>query len=102
MLVSIIDGRDHFLGHGSVVHFGTFFNPGAIFQDKLAVSLTFVAFAYSGWNAAAYLGGEIENPGRNIPLTLLGGTFFIICLSLSDAEYLIYLCVFSERDAGGA
>jgi len=40
----------------------------------LAVALIFVSFAYSGWNAAAYLGGEIRNPERNLPRALLLGT----------------------------
>ncbi|MFW6401943.1 MAG: APC family permease [Desulfohalobiaceae bacterium] len=47
-----------------------------------AVSLIFVFFAYSGWNAAAYLGGEIKNPGRNIPLALVLGTLLVIGLYL--------------------
>jgi APA family basic amino acid/polyamine antiporter len=33
-----------------------------------------VYFAYSGWNAAIYVAGEIENPGRNLPRALVGGT----------------------------
>ena len=33
-----------------------------------------VYFAYSGWNAAIYVAGEIREPGRNLPLALVGGT----------------------------
>jgi APA family basic amino acid/polyamine antiporter len=33
----------------------------------------FVFFAYSGWNAAAYLAGEMREPGRNLARGLLGG-----------------------------
>lgn len=47
-----------------------------------AVSLIFVFFAYSGWNAAAYLGGEIKDPGRNIPLALVLGTILVTGLYL--------------------
>ena len=45
-----------------------------------------VYFAYSGWNAAIYVGGEIRNPGRNLPRALVGGTtavtgvYLILCL----------------------
>lgn len=36
-----------------------------------------VYFAYSGWNAVGYVGGEVKNPDRNIPLGLIGGTLLI-------------------------
>lgn len=48
----------------------------------LAVSLIFVSFAYSGWNAAAYLGGEIRRPERNLPLSLMIGTVLVTLLYL--------------------
>ena len=47
-----------------------------------AVALIFISFAYSGWNAAAYLGGEIRNPGRNLPLSLILGTLLVVALYL--------------------
>jgi APA family basic amino acid/polyamine antiporter len=40
----------------------------------------FVTFAYSGWNAAAYVAGEIENPHRNLPRSLITGTLFVIAI----------------------
>lgn len=45
-----------------------------IFSGAFAISMFFVAFSYSGWNAAAYIAGEIENPQRNVPLALFAGT----------------------------
>jgi APA family basic amino acid/polyamine antiporter len=45
-----------------------------IWQKAFAASLFFVGYAYSGWNAAAYIGGEVENPKRNVPLALIIGT----------------------------
>ncbi len=50
--------------------------------EKFAVALIFVSFAYSGWNAAAYLGGEIVRPQRNIPLALALGTAVVIVFYL--------------------
>ena len=47
-----------------------------------AVALIFVSFAYSGWNAAAYLGSEIKNPGKNLPLALIAGTAIVTGLYL--------------------
>jgi len=47
-----------------------------------AVALIFVSFAYSGWNAAAYIGSEIQNPVRNLPLALILGTAVVTLLYL--------------------
>jgi APA family basic amino acid/polyamine antiporter len=39
-----------------------------------------VYFAYSGWNAAIYVAGEIQDPGRNMPRALVGGTGIVTAL----------------------
>ena len=41
-----------------------------------------VTYAYAGWNAAAYIAGEIRDPGRNLPRAILGGTLFVMALYL--------------------
>lgn len=46
------------------------------------VALLQVNFAYSGWNAAAYLGGETVNPRRTLPRALIGGTLIVAVLYL--------------------
>ncbi len=48
-----------------------------IFKPGFAVSMVYVAFAYTGWNAAAYVVDEIKNPQRNLPLALIGSTIFV-------------------------
>ncbi|WP_240047337.1 APC family permease [Hymenobacter nivis] len=52
----------------------------AVLSPAFAVSLVYVSYAYSGWNAAAYLTGEIENPGRNLSRILLAGTAVVLLL----------------------
>jgi APA family basic amino acid/polyamine antiporter len=42
------------------------------------VALLQVTYAYAGWNAAAYIAGEVARPRRNLPLAILGGTLFVI------------------------
>ncbi len=42
--------------------------------SQFAVSLIFVMFAYSGWNAAAYVAEEMKSPERLLPRALLAGT----------------------------
>ena len=48
-----------------------------------ATQLFYVMFAYSGWNAASYLAGEVKNPGRILPRSLLLGTGLVIALYLA-------------------
>jgi APA family basic amino acid/polyamine antiporter len=39
-------------------------------------------WAYEGWNSIGFLGAEIRNPRRNIPLALFGGVSIVIGLYL--------------------
>jgi APA family basic amino acid/polyamine antiporter len=45
-----------------------------------AVSLVFVSYAYAGWNAAIYIVGEIRDPQRNLPRSLVLGTALVTVL----------------------
>jgi basic amino acid/polyamine antiporter, APA family len=48
-----------------------------------AVSMVFVYYAYVGWNAAAYVTGELQNPNKNLPKALILSTVFVtICYVL--------------------
>jgi len=51
-----------------------------IISPSFAIAIFFVSFAYSGWNAAAYIIGEMENPRRNIPISLISGTLLVTVL----------------------
>lgn len=53
-----------------------------ILGNSFATSLAFVSFAYSGWNASAYLATEIKNPQRNVPLSLFLGTVAVMAIYL--------------------
>ena len=48
-----------------------------ILKPGFAVSMVYVAFAYTGWNAAAYVVDEINNPAKNLPKALVGSTLFV-------------------------
>ncbi|EEB78001.1 Amino acid permease superfamily protein [marine gamma proteobacterium HTCC2148] len=44
-----------------------------IFSSDAAIALIYVTYAFSGWNAATYILGEIENPARYLPRILMIG-----------------------------
>ena len=81
-IIVVFIGCGLFSGQGSTAHFGEGIDFGIVFQDKFAIGLIFISFAYSGWNAAAYLGGEIRHPEKNIPLSLFTGAFLVTGLYL--------------------
>ena len=51
-----------------------------IFSGSFAVSLIYVSYAYTGWNAATYLSSEIERPQKYLPLILISGTTIVTAL----------------------
>src|SRR5207245_4621201 len=51
--------------------------------SAFGVSLVWISFSYSGWNAAVYVGGEVRNPERNLPRALLLGTALVTLLYLA-------------------
>lgn len=58
------------------------FSLDDILTSGFAVSLIWVYYAYSGWNAAAYISGDIKNPRRNVPLAMMLSTSFVVLLYL--------------------
>src|ERR1700730_2251514 len=54
--------------------------PGTLqtlISGPFAVSLVYVMYSYSGWNAATYITEEVENPAKNVPWALLAGTVIV-------------------------
>jgi APA family basic amino acid/polyamine antiporter len=70
----------------------------AVFASMLAAF-----WAYEGWNSIGFLGGEIHNPNRNIPLSLAGGmAIIIIAYLLVNFTYLYVLHVDQITDVYNA
>lgn len=58
-------------------------------KPDFPIGLIFVLYAYSGWNAACYIAGEVENPARTLPRALLGGTLIVTLLYVAlNAAFL--------------
>jgi APA family basic amino acid/polyamine antiporter len=64
----------------SIIFFPEPGDAKTIFGAPFAVALVYVMYSYSGWNAAAYITGEIKRPGKNVPRSLLVGTSVVIII----------------------
>jgi basic amino acid/polyamine antiporter, APA family len=53
---------------------------GFVTGAPFAISLVFVMYSYSGWNAATYIAGEIRDPHRSLPRALFAGTLIVLAL----------------------
>lgn len=79
IIVLIILGLCFSHDHSNAINFSSNWQQEVI-QPGFAVSMIYVSFAYSGWNAAAYVAEEIETPRRNLPGALIGSTLFVALL----------------------
>lgn len=88
-------------GKGSLDHFSQGGDFGFDFGGwkTIGLSLMWIMFAYSGWNASAYIGSEIKNPTKNLPRSLILGTgiviFLYFCLNL------LYVYAIPPKDMSG-
>jgi APA family basic amino acid/polyamine antiporter len=55
---------------------------GTLLSGPFAVSLVYVMYAYSGWNAATYITDEVRDSATNVPRALLAGTVSVTILYL--------------------
>jgi APA family basic amino acid/polyamine antiporter len=60
-------------------------------SGAFAVSLIYVSYAYTGWNAATYLSSELENPQRTLPIILLTGTLVVTLLYVALNFIFLYV-----------
>lgn len=58
--------------------------------SAFAISLIYVSYAYTGWNAATYLSSELENPQRTLPAILLTGTLVVTLLYVALNFIFLY------------
>lgn len=75
-----------------------------ILSSGWAVSLVYVVYAYSGWNAAAYIAGSIEDPQKNLPRSLIIGTILVTIVYVALNFIFMYVTPFEllafKKDVG--
>ena len=80
LILVIIVGGLWTVDVGAVLVSGQANATGALLSPAFAVGLIFISFAYSGWNGAAYIAGEVRRPERTLPLALIIGTGLVALL----------------------
>jgi len=58
--------------------------------SQFFISLLWVMFGYSGWNAATYIAEEVRRPERTLPMALATGTALVTALYLGLNTIYIY------------
>jgi len=61
-----------------------------IASPSFAIALVFVMYAFSGWNAATYITGELRDPERSLPRALLIGTLIVTALYVALNAVFLY------------
>ena len=84
-------------GHGSWEHFHPFWPTGAGIgtMGKFFAALAAALWAYDGWEDLNRVGSEVQQPQRNIPLALIGGTILVGGIYLLFSAVCFYALPFA-------
>ena len=63
---------------------------GYIVSAPFAISLVFVMYSYSGWNAATYIINEVREPEKSLPRSLLAATLIVLVLYVGLNAVFLY------------
>lgn len=73
-----------------------------VLGSSFAVSLVYVMYAYSGWNATTYIVGEIRDAQKNVLRSVLFGTLLVVVLYLGLNAIFLHTTPMSEMAAAAA
>jgi basic amino acid/polyamine antiporter, APA family len=92
MLIACLILGGLLLGSGDVRHFaqGSTFSFSFEGWKTVGLSLMWILFAYSGWNASTYIGSEIRDPTSTIPRSLFLGTGVVTVLYICINVVFVY------------
>ena len=71
-------------------------DAGYITGTPFAIGLVFVLYAYSGWNAATYIAGEIDEPHRNLPRSIIAALVIVTILYMLLNAVFLYTTPIEE------
>ena len=63
---------------------------GVIASPAFAVALAFVMYSYAGWNAVTYIAGEVRDPKRTLPQSVLAAVAIVTVLYVGLNAVFLY------------
>jgi APA family basic amino acid/polyamine antiporter len=92
LLIAVLLFAGFSSGNGTLANFRAVNTMKAGFAGwkTVGLSLMWIMFAYSGWNASTYLGAEIKNPSKILPRSLLLGTGIVVLIYLAINVLYVY------------
>jgi basic amino acid/polyamine antiporter, APA family len=73
-----------------------------VFSGAFFSCLALLYFSYVGWNSSVYISSDIENPKRNLPLSILIGIALVTTVYLLLNFTFLHVCSLDEIRAGGS
>ncbi len=83
-----------FFGHGSVHNLSNGFafpHEGGNIISAIGLALAGAFWAYDGWNNGTFVAGEVKNPQKNVPLSLLYGTAIVMVVYVLMNVAFLYI-----------
>lgn len=65
-------------------------------EIAFGTAMILVMFSYSGWNASTYIAGEVRNPQKNLPASLVMGTTIVIVIYLLLNLFIFYVLPYED------
>src|SRR3954452_3441357 len=82
-------------GNGSASHFTPVWGP-SLNLSLIATALIAIMWTYDGWADLSFIGGEVKDPGRTLPMALIVGTIGILLIYLLLNLAYVYLVPLPE------
>jgi amino acid transporter len=82
-------------GDGSWEHFTPGWH-GGVNLSLMGTALIAIMWTYDGWADLSFMGGEVRNPGRTLPMALILGTSAILLIYLLLNVAYVYLVPLTE------
>lgn len=81
---------------GSMAHYSPFWGGGGAAAGGFALGAFGAAmvtglFSYEGWTFSSYVAGEMRDPRRNLPLSIIAGILFVILIYM--AANFVYMLI---------
>jgi amino acid transporter len=81
-------------------HYTPLVPEGSFSFSAFGLALVAVLWAYDGWEDVTFVGGEVKNPGRALPLAIVVGTLAVVVIYLlTNLAYLAVLPVGEIRQS---